>query len=163
MPRDCGQITFVMLNQFCLLSTHPPPIPLFLTHGCINHLNLEMEPKCLTKSDVQLNPNILRTKKMIKGCCKKHQNNEGLPVVMVYNASNRILKINWNLPLKFGYFHFSVSSSIFMTASWLLIFVSAKPSQTILLIDRSESRFESHTGGKIRQTLKNDENFDVFR
>ena len=82
---------------------------------------------------------------------------------MVYNASNRILKINWNLPLKFGYFHFSVSSSIFMTASWLLIFVSAKPSQTILLIDRSESRFESHTGGKIRQTLQNDENFDVFR
>ena len=63
---------FFMLNRFCLLSTHPPPIPLFLTHGCINHLNLEMEPKCLTKSDVQLNPNILRTKKMIKGCCKKH-------------------------------------------------------------------------------------------
>ena len=26
----------------------------------------------------------------------------------------------------------------------------------ILLIDRSEPRFESHTGGKIRKTLKND-------
>ena len=32
------------------------------THGCINHLNLEMEPKYLMKSDVQLNPNIVRTK-----------------------------------------------------------------------------------------------------
>ena len=31
-------------------------------HGCTNHLNLEMEPKYLTRSDVQLNPNILRTK-----------------------------------------------------------------------------------------------------
>ena len=30
-------------------------------HGCTNHLNLEMEPKYLTRSDVQLNPNILRT------------------------------------------------------------------------------------------------------
>ena len=35
------------------------------------YLNLEMKPKYLTKSDVQLNPNILRTK-MIKGYCKKH-------------------------------------------------------------------------------------------
>ena len=48
-----------------------------------------------------------------------------------------------------------------MTASWLLMFVSAEPSRTILLIDRSEPRFESHTGCKIK-TLKNDENFDVF-
>ena len=49
----------------------------------------------------------------------------------------------------------------FMT-SWLLIFVSAKPSQTVLPIDRSEPRFESHTGGKMRKTLNNDENIDVF-
>ena len=67
-----------------------------------------------------------------------------------------------NLPLKFGYFHFSVSSSTFLTASWLPIFVSAEPSRTILWIDRSELRFESHIGGKIRKTLKNDGNFDVF-
>ena len=64
--------------------------------------------------------------------------------------------------LKFGYFHFSVSSSTFMTASWLPVLVSAKPSQTILSIDRSEPIFESHTGGKIRKTLKNDENLAVF-
>ena len=31
-------------------------------HDCTNRLNLEMEPKYLTKSDIQLNPNILRTK-----------------------------------------------------------------------------------------------------
>ena len=54
-----------------------------------------------------------------------------------------------NLPLKFGYFHFSV------TASWLPSFVSAEPSRTILLIDRSEPRFKNHTKGKIRKTLKN--------
>ena len=49
-----------------------------------------------------------------------------------------------------------------MTASWLPVLVSAKPSQTILSIDRSEPIFESHTGGKIRKTLKNDENLAVF-
>ena len=64
--------------------------------------------------------------------------------------------------LKFGYFQFSVSSSTFLTASWLPIFVSAEPSQTILLIDRSEPGFESHTGGKIWKTLKNNGNFEVF-
>ena len=53
-----------------------------------------------------------------------------------------------------------MSSSTFLTASWPPIFVSAKPSQTILLIDRSEPRFESQTGGKIKKTLKNNENFD---
>ena len=31
-------------------------------HDFTNRLNLEMEPKYLTKSDIQLNPNILRTK-----------------------------------------------------------------------------------------------------
>ena len=64
--------------------------------------------------------------------------------------------------LKFGYFHFSVSSSTFLTAFSLPLFVSAEPSQTILSIDRSEPRFESYAGGKIMKTLKNDENFDDF-
>ena len=41
-----------------------------------------------------------------------------------------------------------------MAASWLSIFVSLEPSQVILSIDRSEPRFEIHTGGKIRKTLK---------
>ena len=49
-----------------------------------------------------------------------------------------------------------------MTASWLPIFVSAEPSRTILSIDRSEPRFESHTRGKIRKTLKSEGNFVVF-
>ena len=40
--------------------------------------------------------------------------------------------------------------------------MSAKSSRTILSIDRSEPRFESRTGGKIRITLKNNKNFDVF-
>ena len=63
-----------------------------------------------------------------------------------------------NLPLKFGYFHFPMSSSTFLAASWLRIFVSAESSRTILSIDRPEPRFESHTGGKIRKTLKNKKN-----
>ena len=64
--------------------------------------------------------------------------------------------------LKFGYFHFSVSSSTFLTASWLPIFKSVKSSRTTLSIDRSEPRFESNTGSKIRKTLESDGNFDVF-
>ena len=68
----------------------------------------------------------------------------------------------YNLPLRFGYFHFSVISSIFLAVSWLPNFVSAEPSRTILSIDRSEPRFDSHTVGKVRNTLKNDGNFDVF-
>ena len=40
--------------------------------------------------------------------------------------------------------------------------MSAKPSRTILLIDRSEPRFERHIGGKITKTLKNDGNFNGF-
>ena len=40
--------------------------------------------------------------------------------------------------------------------------MSVELSRTILSIDRSEPRFESHTGGKIRKTLKNDGNFEVF-
>ena len=42
---------------------------------------------------------------------------------------------------------FSVGSSTFLTASCLPIFVSAKSCQTILSIDRSERRFESHKEG----------------
>ena len=67
-----------------------------------------------------------------------------------------------SLPLKFGYFHFSVSSSTSLTAFCLPIFVSAKPSRTILLIHGSEPRFERHTGGKIIKTLKIDGNFHGF-
>ena len=62
---------------------------------------------------------------------------------MVYYVFNRVLKKI-----------LSVSSSTFLTASWLPIFLSAGPSRAILSIDRSEPRFESHTGGKIRKTLK---------
>ena len=54
-----------------------------------------------------------------------------------------------------------MSSITLLTASWLAIFVSVEPSRTILSIDRSELKFESHTGGKIRKTLKNGGNFDV--
>ena len=49
-------------------------------------------------------------------------------IVMVYHVSNRFLKKALNLPLKFGYFHFHVSSSTVFTVSRLLIFVSAEPS-----------------------------------
>ena len=52
------------------------------------------------------------------------------------------------------YFHFSESSSTFLIAFYLLLFVSAKLSWTILSIVRSEPRFESHTGGKITKTWK---------
>ena len=71
---------------------------------------------------------------------------------MVYHVSNRFLKRTSNSPLKFDYFHFSMSSSTFLTASWLPISLSAEPSRTILSIDRSEPRSESHTGGKTRRT-----------
>ena len=54
-----------------------------------------------------------------------------------------------NLHLKCGYFHFSMSSSTFLTVSWLPNFVLAKPNRTTLSIDRSEPRFECHAGGKI--------------
>ena len=40
--------------------------------------------------------------------------------------------------------------------------MSAESCWTILSIDRSEPRFESHAGGKIRITLKNNKNFDGF-
>ena len=53
-----------------------------------------------------------------------------------------------------------MSSSILLTASWQGIPVSAESSQTILLIDRSELKVIQ--GGKIRITLKNNKNFNVF-
>ena len=37
--------------------------PKTITHGCTSCKNLEMEPKYLTKSDVQLKPNISKKKK----------------------------------------------------------------------------------------------------
>ena len=49
-----------------------------------------------------------------------------------------------------------------MTASWLPNFVSAEPIRTIFSIDRSEPRFESHTGSKRRKIFKKDENLDIF-
>ena len=61
-----------------------------------------------------------------------------------------IFEKNIEVRLKFGYFHFCVSSSTFLTASWLPIFVSAEPSWTILSIDRSEPKLKSHTEGKIQ-------------
>ena len=81
---------------------------------------------------------------------------------MMYHVSNKFLKTSQNLPLKFGYFHFSVSSNTLLTASWLAILVLTKSSETILSIDRSEPRFESQTGGKIRITLKSNKNFNIF-
>ena len=73
---------------------------------------------------------------------------------MVYNVSIKFLKKNQNLSLNVGYFHFAVSSRTFFRESWLAIFVLAKPSQTILSIDRSETRFERHTGGKTKKIFK---------
>ena len=99
---------------------------------------------------------------MIEGYRKKHQNNECLAIAMVYRVSKRFLKTTQNLPMKFGYFHFSVCSSTFLTAFWLPLFVLAEPNHTILSTDRSEPRFESHTGGKITKTLKNKEISTVF-
>ena len=70
-------------------------------------------------------------------------------------------KKNQDLSQKSGYFNFSVSSSSFLAAFSVSNFVSAEPSRTVLSIDRSEPRFESQTGDKIRKDLKNDGNFDV--
>ena len=59
-------------------------------------------------------------------------------------------------------FHLSVSFSTLLTAYWLAMFVSTESSRTVLLIDRSEPRFDGRTGGKIRITLKNNKNIDIF-
>ena len=72
----------------------------------------------------------------------------------------------WSFPAKTATevcrFSLSVSSSTLLTPFLLTIFVSAEPCQSILSSDRSEPRFKSHTGGKIRITLKNNKNFDIF-
>ena len=88
---------------------------------------------------------------MIKGYCKRHWNHECLAIVMMCYISNKFLKTSQNLPLNFGYFHFSVSASTLLTSSWLVILVSAESRRTILSIDRSEPRFESHKGEEEQQ------------
>ena len=55
-----------------------------------------------------------------------------------------------------------MNSSTLLTGSWLAILVSTKYSRTVLLIDRSEPRFDGCTGGKIRITLKSNKNIDFF-
>ena len=47
-----------------------------------------------------------------------------------------------------------MSSSFFLTPPLLPAFVPVEPCRTILSIDRSEPRIESHTGSKIRKTWK---------
>ena len=71
-------------------------------------------------------------------------------------------KKNLECTSEFWVFSLFCDFSTFLTVLWLLIFVSAEPSRTILSIDGSEPRFQHCTGGEIRKTLKNDENFDVF-
>ena len=68
---------------------------------------------------------------------------------------------NLELPLKFQFFTFLWV----LAPSWQNFgcqFVSAKPGWTILLIDRSEPRFEIRTGGKIMKTLNKDGKLDNF-
>ena len=49
-----------LINAAPLFNVTPPLGS--TVHGCTNPSTLEMEPKHLTKSDLQLNPIILRTK-----------------------------------------------------------------------------------------------------
>ena len=59
-------------------------------------------------------------------------------IVMMYHVSNKFLNINYNLALKLGYFHFSVSCSTLLTTCLLLIFASNESSLlSILSIDLS--------------------------
>ena len=56
-----------------------------------------------------------------------------------------------------------MSSITFLTASWLPIFASGEPSQTILSIDISEKQDSRATQGvKIKKTVKIDGNFIVL-
>ena len=83
--------------------------------------------------------------------------------LMVYHVSNRFLKKNLEFIWSLGIFTFlRVLAPSWQHFGCHTLFVSAEPSQTILSIDRSEPRFESHTGAKITKTLKNDENFNGF-
>ena len=79
--------------------------------------------------------------------------------ICIYIQIARIWGWNQNIWRKVT---FSVRSSTFMIASLLPIFVSTEPSRTTLSIDRSEPRFEGHTGAKVRKNFKNDENFVAF-
>ena len=47
-------------------------------------------------------------------------------------------------------------------SSFILSVKNRGGGEIILSTDRSEPRLESHTGGKMRKTLKNDKNFVVF-
>ena len=92
---------------------------------------------------------------MIKSYCKMHWNNESLAIVMVYHVSNRFLKKKRRICLWIlGIFTFQWV----LAPSWQNLgcrcFVSAETSRTILSVDRSEPRFESRTGGKIRENLE---------
>ena len=81
----------------------------------------------------------------------------------LYHLSNKFLEKGKNLPQKFGYFHSSKSTSTFLTASWMSIFFQLSLVKLhYLLIDLNEPRFESHTKGKMRETLKNDGNLRAF-
>ena len=53
-----------------------------MQHSCTNCLNLDMELKYLTKSDIHLNPITLRTKND-KGYCKKHQSKANLKKLFI--------------------------------------------------------------------------------
>ena len=78
-----------------------------------------------------------------KGQCKCCYLKNFLWIVKgLFNASIQLYKSSefWN------------GTKITDKISWLLIFLSAKLSQTILSIDRSEPTFKSHTGGKITKT-----------
>ena len=112
--------------------------------------DLEMEAKFSTKTDDQLNSNITwqkNDKKMFTGCSDMsclHQRKNG------------------QLPLKFGYFYFSVSFSAFLTACWLSNIIFSEPSRTLLWIDRSGPRFQICAGGWKRKTYKSNVNFGLF-
>ena len=59
-PQIAGQVDFFAGNcksQYFLLHSLN-----WVSHGCTNRSDLEMKPKYLTKTDVQLNPNIVRIK-----------------------------------------------------------------------------------------------------
>ena len=53
--NKCIEVTHWLKKHVCILRE-------FLTRYCTKLPNLEMEPKCLMKNDVQLIPDILRTK-----------------------------------------------------------------------------------------------------
>ena len=74
----------------------------------------------------------------------------------------QIFEKNLEFTSKVRVFSLFCEFSTFLTAFGLPLFVSAELSGTILWTDRSEPRFESHTGGKITNTLKTMRNSKVF-